>query len=79
LSLLDFSFHQKTKATDMNSSTYSEAFKQNALLKVYERKGRTIATVAKDLNLNTSTLKGWMQHTKRQHPISSIPVAKRPD
>lgn len=63
----------------MNSSTYTEAFKQNALLKVYERKGRTIATVAKDLNLNISTLKGWMQHTKRQHPISSIPVAKRPD
>jgi len=41
-------------------TTYSEAFIEQALVKVYSRGGRTIRLVAEDLNVNHFTLKHWM-------------------
>lgn len=62
----------------MKRSSYTAEFKQNALDKVYQRKGRTIASIATDLNLNLTTLKSWMQQTKHQQNIPT-PAAKRPE
>ncbi|MEO8837731.1 MAG: transposase [Herbaspirillum sp.] len=45
-----------------------DAFIEQALVKVYSRGGRTIKSVAEDLNVNYHTLKNWMK---------SKPVLKR--
>lgn len=42
-------------------TTYSEAFKEQALVKVYNRGHRTIQAVADELNLSVFTLKNWMK------------------
>lgn len=62
----------------MKRSSYTAEFKQHALDKVYQRKGRTITSIATDLNLNLTTLKSWMQQTKHQQN-STTPAAKRPE
>ena len=41
--------------------TYSFAFKEQALVKVYSRGERTIESVADELNLKVATLKIWMK------------------
>ncbi len=43
---------------------YTEAFREQALRKVFERGDRPIRAVARDLNLNMGTLKGWMKESK---------------
>lgn len=63
----------------MTTPHYSEAFKQDALQKVYQRKGRTIPDIANDLNMKHCTLKGWVQQAKKQGGIAFLPIAKRPE
>jgi hypothetical protein len=52
------------------SKAPSSAFIEQALVKVYSRGSRTIASVAEDLNLNVYTLKGWMRSRSRVQPAS---------
>ena len=54
------------------SITYTPAFIEQALVKVYSRGSRTIGSVADDLNINVYTLKGWMS---RRSKIQSISLA----
>jgi transposase-like protein len=42
-------------------SKYSEAFIEQALVKLFTRGDRTIRMVAEDLNVNYHTLKNWMK------------------
>jgi hypothetical protein len=65
------------------SKAPSPAFIEQALVKVYSRGSRTIASVAEDLNLNVYTLKGWMRsRTKVQSTgvagLATSGQAKRP-
>ena len=46
-------------------STYTEAFVEQALVKLFSRGDRTIRSVADDLSVNYHTLKNWM---KRKAP-----------
>jgi len=43
------------------ATTYSAAFIEQALVKVYSRGDRSILSVAKDLNINHHTLRYWMK------------------
>jgi transposase-like protein len=52
------------------SITYTPAFIEQALVKVYSRGERTIASIAKDLNLSHYTLKGWMRSRSKVQPKS---------
>ena len=63
----------------MQKITYSDDFKQQALSKVYQRQGRTIESVAQELNLAQSTLKGWMAAAKKSHTSTPTPSPKRPE
>ena len=45
----------------MNQKTYSPEFKEQALRKLRERASRTQQSVADELNICLSTLKGWLQ------------------
>jgi transposase-like protein len=42
-------------------SKYSEAFIEQALVKVYSRGDRTVRSVAEELNVSFHTLKNWMK------------------
>ena len=42
-------------------STYSEAFVEQALVKIFSRGSRTVRSVADDLNVNYHTVKNWMK------------------
>ena len=59
-------------------SRYSEAFIEQALIKVYSRGDRTIKSVAEELNVNCHTVKNWMQikSAKIGKPLSA--KEKRP-
>lgn len=60
------------------TSKHSEAFIEQALVKVLSRGDRTIKSIAADLNMNYHTLKNWM---KNKSVIKSSVVAakeKRP-
>ena len=46
---------------------YSEAFIEQALIKVYLRGERTIQSVAEELNVNCPTVKNWMKRIKSEH------------
>ena len=60
-------------------NTYTEAFREQALKKVYGRGQRTISDVAEELNICIGTLKGWMKKHKKQS-MNTAPVAsKRPN
>jgi len=43
---------------------HNEAFREQALRKVFDRGSRPIRAVASDLGLNVGTLKGWMKATR---------------
>lgn len=43
------------------ASRYSEAFIEQALIKVYSRGERTVRSVAEDLKVNYQTVKNWMK------------------
>ncbi len=47
-------------------ANYTDAFRQQALQKVYSRGSRTVISVAEELNMNHWTLKNWMT-SKSQH------------
>ena len=49
----------------MTKKTYSPEFKEHALRQVLLRNGCTIQQIAADLNMTTSTLKGWMKEQKK--------------
>lgn len=59
-------------------SPYTEAFKEQALAKVYGRGERTIQAVADELNLNVFTLKNWMKKTVTDPNGGVAQKAKRP-
>ena len=48
------------------ASRYTEAFIDQALIKVYSRGDRTIRSVAEDLNVNCYTVKNWMKRKSGQ-------------
>lgn len=57
---------------------YTEAFRQQALEKVYTRGSRTVIAVADELNMNPYTLKNWMKSHKETTPSSDGIAGKRP-
>lgn len=58
--------------------TYSEAFKEQALRKVFSRGHRTVQAVAAELNLSVFTLKGWMKKTSQNDHSRVARKEKRP-
>jgi transposase-like protein len=56
------------------TAKHSEAFIEQALVKVYSRGGQTIKSVAQDLNLNHHTLKYWMKN--KSTAGRGVPAAK---
>jgi len=58
---------------------YSEDFKEQALVKVYNRNNdQTIEMVANELNINVTTLKDWMRQSKKTGNQIASPTSKRP-
>ncbi len=49
---------------------HSLAFREQALVKVYSRGSRDIASVAQELNINVGTLKGWMRDKNRREKLA---------
>jgi predicted transcriptional regulator len=47
------------------SITYTPSFIEQALVKVYSRGTRTIASIAEDLNMSHYTLKHWMRNKSK--------------
>jgi Transposase len=59
---------------------HSHAFREQALVKVYSRGARDIASVAFELNINLSTLKGWMRDkNKRDKSVMGSAVMNQTD
>lgn len=55
------------------TTKHSEAFIEQAMVKVFSRGGRTIKSVAEDLNINHHTLRYWMKNkavTKNGAPVA---------
>ncbi len=59
-------------------TTYSEAFKEQALAKVLSRGDRTVQAVADELNLSVFTLKNWMRKTLPNEAQRALRKEKRP-
>ena len=58
--------------------SYTEAFRKQALKKVYTRDSRSVKSVAEELNVNPWTLKNWMK-THKEHSLSKQgTTTKRP-
>jgi hypothetical protein len=49
---------------------HSPAFREQALVKVYSRGSRDIASVAQELNINVATLKGWMRDKSKRDKLA---------
>ena len=60
------------------TAKHSEAFIEQALVKVFSRENRTIMSVAQDLNVNYHTLKYWMKNKAVTHSGTSATREKRP-
>ena len=58
--------------------TYSEAFIEQSLVKVFSRGDRTIRSVAEDLNVGFFTLKNWMKRKSVGKRSVSKTKEKRP-
>ncbi len=58
---------------------YTEAFRQQALEKVYTRGSRTVKAVAEELNINPWTLKNWMRLPEKSSTKKEVVSAKRPN
>ena len=56
----------------------SQAFIEQALVKVYSRGDRTIGAVADDLNVNHHTLRYWMKNKSVKTPGVAATKEKRP-
>ena len=63
----------------MMKATYSEGFKEQALKKVFRRDQRSIRAVAKELNVNYHTLKGWMKETVAKGALGMPKKERRPE
>src|ERR1700694_1626967 len=59
-------------------STYSAAFKEQALGKVLSRGDRTVQSVADELNVSVFTLKNWMKRIVPKDRKLSLVKEKRP-
>lgn len=59
-------------------ATYSEAFIEQALAKIFSRGERTVRAVAHDLNVNYHTLKNWMKRKSMIKSAVSATKEKRP-
>lgn len=59
-------------------ATYSEAFKEQALAKVFGHGDRPVQAVAAELNLSVFTLKGWMKKTSQNDQSWAPRKEKRP-
>ena len=57
---------------------YSEAFIEQALVKVYSRGDRTVQSVAEELNVNCHTVKNWMKRKVVGTHVVSATKEKRP-
>ena len=57
---------------------YTEAFRKQALEKVYTRGRRSVKAVAEELNMNPWTLKNWMKSSKDQSTTKCGATPKRP-
>ncbi len=55
---------------------YSEAFIEQALIKVYLHGERTIQSVAEELNVNCHTVKNWMKR-KRASTVGLLATKER--
>ncbi len=62
----------------MMKSSYTEAFKEQAVEKVLQRGHKTIQTMADQLNVNHFTLKNWLKAYKRGS-MPKEPTSKRPE
>lgn len=59
---------------------YSDAFKEQALVKVYSRgNGQSIQALANDLNINLTTLKTWMKKSEQEVNKPVQTKSKRPE
>ena len=61
----------------MKHTTYSEAFKEEALRKVLQRGRRTLGELAQELNMPVATLKGWLR-TSKKTLSENAPLAEKP-
>ena len=57
---------------------YSDAFIEQALIKVYSRGDRTIESVAKEVNVGYQTLKNWVKRKSLDDVTASAAKEKRP-
>ena len=58
---------------------YSVGFKEQTLVKVYNRSNdQTIELIANELNINVTTLKDWMKQSKQTLNKAASPTSKRP-
>ena len=57
---------------------YSDAFIEQALVKVYSRGDRTIASVAKEVNVGFQTLKTWKKRKSLENVTATAHKEKRP-
>lgn len=63
----------------LNKKTYyTKAFRDQALVKVYNRGDRTVQSIADDLNINAWTLKNWMKLPKEVVGSPAGLITKRP-
>jgi transposase-like protein len=58
---------------------YSDAFIEQALVKVYTRGKRTVQDVADELNVNFYTVKNWIRRKPLDKVIASANREKRPE
>ncbi len=56
------------------AARHSQAFVEQALVKVFSRGGRSVQSVADDINVNYHTLKNWM--VRKVVDKSNMPAAK---
>lgn len=59
-------------------TNYTDAFRQQALQKVYSRGSRTVISVAEELNMNHWTLKNWMTSKNQPQAKQGSNAAKSP-
>ena len=59
-------------------STYTEAFVEQALVKLFSRGERSIQSVADELNVSYHTLKNWMKRKTKDKSSGLVNKEKRP-
>jgi len=61
-----------------HKTLYSQAFREQALQKVFSRGNRTVKSVAQELHMNHWTLKNWMAMNKPTIPENPSNTQQRP-